>query len=84
MGFKPAGFIMKATMKIAITIISTAITCTLDKDVKEIPTDPEADAADFDADTRDQIGVVVEGIAPHEEGDARVARHLAQRSDTGL
>ena len=37
------------------TIISTAITCNLDKDVEEIPTDPEADAANFDADTRDLI-----------------------------
>merc|ERR1719502_1387492 len=37
------------------TIITTAITCNLDKDVEEIPTDPEADAADFDADTRDQV-----------------------------
>ena len=36
------------------SIITTAITCNLDKDVPEIPTD-DSDAKDFDQDTRDMI-----------------------------
>ena len=36
-------------------IITTAITCNLDKDIKELPTDADADAKDMDSDTRDMI-----------------------------
>ena len=37
------------------SIITTAITCNLDKDIKELPTDADADAKDMDSDTRDMI-----------------------------
>jgi magnesium chelatase subunit H len=37
------------------SIITTAITCNLDKDIPEIPTAEDADAKDMDMDTRDMI-----------------------------
>jgi magnesium chelatase subunit H len=37
------------------SIVTTAITCNLDKDIPEIPTAEDADAKDMDMDTRDMI-----------------------------